>query len=268
MIEINHIFWHCLCMRVSRNVVEARREVLAGWLQNGRYLPLGDICRKLSVSEATARRDLTELEEAGRVRRTPGGALTDDSARFPTFSERLEDETVEKQDLARQVLPHLLSGFTIYVDGGTSPFFLARVLPEASIAKLQVVTNSLPVVEYLAGTGVSLHVPGGDLVPRQSLLVGERAEHALRRWRFDAAIFGAEAVNRRGIWNSTPAVVSLQKAAMERAKASFFLVTSSKLGKETKTFLCGWSQPIRLITDKSPQFVAKHGIPVETLEAL
>jgi DeoR/GlpR family transcriptional regulator of sugar metabolism len=99
-------------------------------------------------------------------------------------------------------------------------------------------------------------------------LVGAKAEQALGRWRFDVAIFGAEAVNRRGVWNSAPAVVSLQKAAMERARTSFFLVTSSKLGKETKNFLCGWSQPIRLITDKPPQFVVKHGIPAETVEAL
>ena len=254
-------------MRVSRNVVEARREVLAGWLQSGRYLPLGEICRKLSVSEATARRDLAELEEAGRIRRTPGGALTEYSQRFPTFSERLKKDTVEKQSLARQVLPYLLSGFTIYVDGGTSPFFLARILPEARISKLRVVTNSLPVVEYLAGTGVSLHVPGGDLVPRQSLLVGEKAEQSLGKMRFDAAIFGAEAVNRRGIWNSTPAVVSLQKSAMERARTSFFLVTSSKLGQETKTFLCGWDRPVRLITDASPRVIVQNGIPAEAVES-
>jgi DeoR/GlpR family transcriptional regulator of sugar metabolism len=248
-------------------VVEARREVLAGWLQSGRYLPLGEICRKLSVSEATARRDLAELEDAGRIRRTPGGALTEYSQRFPTFSERLKKETVEKQSLARQVLPYLLSGFTIYVDGGTSPFFLARILPEARISKLRVVTNSLPVVEYLAGTGVSLHVPGGDLVPRQSLLVGEKAEQSLGKMRFDAAIFGAEAVNRRGIWNSTPAVVSLQKSAMERARTSFFLVTSSKLGQETKTFLCGWDRPVRLITDASPRVIVQNGIPAEAVES-
>lgn len=254
-------------MRVSKNVVEARREVLAGWLQSGRYLPLDEICRKLSVSEATARRDLAELEEAGRIRRTPGGALAEYSQRFPTFSERLKKETVEKQGLARQVLPYLLSGFIIYIDGGTSPFFLARILPEARIPGLRVVTNSLPVVEYLAGTGVSLHVPGGDLVPRQSLLVGEKAEQALEKRRFDVAILGAEAVNRRGIWNSTPAVVSLQKAAMRRARTSFVLVTSSKLGHETKTFLCGWDRPFRLITDASAKALAQNGIPAEAVEA-
>ncbi|MEY5062961.1 MAG: hypothetical protein RLZZ112_925 [Verrucomicrobiota bacterium] len=247
--------------------MEARREVLAGWLQSGRYLPLGEICRKLSVSEATARRDLAELEEAGRIRRTPGGALAEYSRRFPTFSERLKKETLEKQGLARQVLPYLLSGFTIYVDGGTSPFFLARILPEARISRLRVVTNSLPVVEYLTGTGVSLHVPGGDLVARQSLLVGEKAEQSIAKMRFDAAIFGAEAVNRRGIWNSTPAVVSLQKSAMEKARTSFVLVTSSKLGQETKTFLCGWDRPVRLITDASPRVIAQNGIPAEAVEA-
>ena len=253
-------------MRVSKKVVEARREVLAGWLQNGRYLPLGEICQKLSVSEATARRDLNELQEAGRIRRTPGGALMDYSRRFPTFSERLQKEPVEKQGLARQVLPYLLSGFTIYVDGGTTPYFLAQALAETRVAKLRVVTNSLPVVEFLSGTGISLHVPGGDLLSRQSLLVGPRAEEAIRAWRFDAAILGAEAVNQRGIWNSTPAVVSLQKAVMQKSRSTFFLIPSSKIGLEAKSFLCGWNRSIRLITDASPRAIMQKRIPVKAVE--
>ena len=60
-------------MRVSKNVVEARRQLLADLLQNQRYLPLEQICIRLSISAATARRDLSELERTGRIRRTPGG---------------------------------------------------------------------------------------------------------------------------------------------------------------------------------------------------
>jgi hypothetical protein len=40
-------------MRVPKNVVEARSQLLADLLQNQRYLPLEQVCFRLSISEAT-----------------------------------------------------------------------------------------------------------------------------------------------------------------------------------------------------------------------
>ena len=46
-------------MRVPIHVVEARREKLAALIERYRYLPVGELCRHLGVSEATARRGPT-----------------------------------------------------------------------------------------------------------------------------------------------------------------------------------------------------------------
>lgn len=248
-------------MKVAQIVVDARRRLLGDLLRSRRYLPLEQICERLAISPATARRDLIELQRTGKVRRTPGGALTDFSDKFPSFSERLAVQSIRKDELARKVLPLLLSGFTIYLDGGTTPYALARLLPEADIPGLKVVSNSLPVVEFLANSGVSLHIPGGDLVPRQSLLLGPRAVRELQSWKFDLAIFGAEGATRVGLWNSAPQVVALQKAAMKQSLQSIFLISSEKVGHRTKTFLSGWEKKIRLISDASFQQLATHGIP-------
>jgi len=48
-------------MRVPLHVVEARREKLAALIDRHRYLPVHELCRRLGVSEATARRDLASL---------------------------------------------------------------------------------------------------------------------------------------------------------------------------------------------------------------
>ena len=64
-------------MKVARHVIEARREAIAKLLGNVGYVPVLEICKQFNVSEATARRDLTELESQRRLTRTHGGALSD-----------------------------------------------------------------------------------------------------------------------------------------------------------------------------------------------
>ena len=56
MIEYDHINFYLGPMRVSQSVVNSRRKLLAELLDRGRYLPLEQICRRLSISAATARR--------------------------------------------------------------------------------------------------------------------------------------------------------------------------------------------------------------------
>ena len=48
-------------MRVPRHIVESRHERLRGLIRTDGFLPVGEICRRLGVSEATARRDLSAL---------------------------------------------------------------------------------------------------------------------------------------------------------------------------------------------------------------
>lgn len=248
-------------MRVPQTVVDSRRKLLAEMLDQGRYLPLDQICRRLSISPATARRDLEELERSGRIQRTPGGALARFTSRFPTFHERLTQQGPAKQGLAREVLPYLLSGFTVYIDGGTTPYVLARMLPEAEIPGLRVVTNSLPVVEFLAATPVSVHILGGDMVPRQSLLIGAHAVRAMESWKFDLAVLGAEGITQQGVWNSAPEVVDLQRAAITQARQSFVLMTADKIGRSTACLLGALGKNLRLVTDAGPRPLAAQKIP-------
>ena len=122
------------------------------------------------------------------------------------------------------------------------------------------VTNSLPVVEYLAATPVSVHVLGGDMVPRQSLLIGSHAVRAMQAWKFDLAVFGAEGVTRQGVWNSAPEVVALQRAAIAQSQQSFVLLTSEKLGRSTSSFLGPLGKNLRLVTDATPRQLAAQNI--------
>ncbi len=61
--------------------VERRKTILNFLAKNG-SASVAELCRHLSVSEMTIRRDLSELEKQGPVLRTYGGATVTESAFF------------------------------------------------------------------------------------------------------------------------------------------------------------------------------------------
>ena len=85
-------------MKVARHIIEARREAIAKLLSKVGYVPVLEICKQFNVSEATARRDLTELENQRRITRTHGGALSDFNRNFPPLDDRkIEDAEAKRK---------------------------------------------------------------------------------------------------------------------------------------------------------------------------
>src|SRR5688572_19226460 len=109
-------------MKVPLHIVEARRAQLAGILASEGYLPLAEVCQRLGVSEATARRDLAALAGENAITRTHGGALVEYSQRFPSFRERLAEGDDAKRRIAVAARRLLKGGMTIWCDGGTTVY--------------------------------------------------------------------------------------------------------------------------------------------------
>ncbi len=103
---------------------------------------------------------------------------------------------------------------------------------------------------------------------RQSLLIGERAVRALRDWKIDVSVLGAEGVTEAGFWNSAPEVVALQKAAMENSNKNYVLVTAEKIGHRTGALLASWEAGLRLITDATVRQLDAENIPTTGMEKL
>src|SRR5580693_9146952 len=97
-------------MRVALEVIKSRREQLAGLLQQHGYLPLAQVCERLKISEATARRDLATLARDKIITRTYGGALMDVNQRFPSFRERQAREHTAKYQIAMAARKQLMPG--------------------------------------------------------------------------------------------------------------------------------------------------------------
>lgn len=259
--------------RVAIEVVESRRKRLAGFLQSSGYLPVAELCRRLNVSEATCRRDLTMLVNRDQVRRTFGGALGVQQsptlgqfdAGFASFRARRRLAASSKSRLARRAVRLIKRRQTIFLDAGTTTFRVMEELIRRPPDRLTVVTHSLMVALHLSSVeGVTVHLLGGQVLYRQGLTLGSRTELAARAFDFDLALLGAEAFNNAGIFNSQEDVVRLQKNVVSRSKSVRFLMDKTKAGQAAPVPVFRWDRwprgDVRLLSDAGAALLRKNRV--------
>lgn len=248
-------------MRVADHVVKARRQRLAGLLARHHYLSLGELCDRLEVSEPTARRDLAALAAEHTITRTRGGALVEYNQKFPSFRDRLGRASAVKRRIGAAAARLLQPGQTVWLDGGTTVYYVAEALADRRPEGLVVVTHNMPAAELLADLGdVDVHLLGGQYFRRTSLLLGPRTVSAARRWRFDVALLGVEGIDPAGLWNSLRDVVSLQRAVIRASGLSVVCADTVKLGRKAPEFLCPMGGVDRILSDAPAAAFGEAGL--------
>ena len=255
-------------LKVALHIVSARREKLAAWLQQRSYVPLNEVCARFQISEATARRDLVALSTGKQIRRTHGGALGEYYHRFPTFLERQRIASEGKQAIAKQAMRLIQPGMTCFFDAGTTIFAIAEELQRSPVVPMTALTNSIPVAELLAPVkGIGSHLLGGEVIPRQSALVGPIARKALGFYHIDVAFLGVEGIEAKGAWNSEDEVVELQRSLIKSAGQVVLCVDRTKMGRTAPVFLTRWKTIDLLLTDATDQEAGAAGVPGAFLSA-
>jgi DeoR/GlpR family transcriptional regulator of sugar metabolism len=257
-------------MRVPQHLVDRRREELRSLIRRDGFLPVAEICRRLGVSEATARRDLVAVEANGHITRTYGGALADYNSAFASLDERSGRARPAKARIAEKAAAHIPRSGTIFLDAGTTIQAVARALTRRrDLSHLVVATNSLAAASVLGGaTGVELHVVGGMFLNRQAALMGARAIRALDEWTFDAAFLSGEGMDDAGISNSHESIAEFQRAVLRQTVRIYFCLDASKLGRSTPHRVAPWKQLSALITDAAPKRLAELGIALPTAKLI
>ena len=248
-------------MRVADHIVHARREKLASLLQQHQYLPIGEVCVRLGVSEPTARRDLAALEQRHAITRTHGGALAEYNQRFPSFRDRTADGAEAKRRIGVAARRILRPGQVVWLDGGTTLFAVAQAIADDPIPDLTIVTNNLPAADLLGDSDkVAVYLLGGRYLRRSSVLLGGNAIADVKAWTFDCALLGAEGLTPEGFWNTVPDVVALQRAVMARAACRVVCLDAAKVGRSAPAPLGPVEEFSRILTDAGSDLFRAAGI--------
>jgi DeoR family fructose operon transcriptional repressor len=151
-----------------------RLDLIEQHIREHKYSDLHTLAGKFSISLSTVRRALDELEARGVLRRHHGGASlvgTDEVEKEFDFIARDERMAGEKYAIALAVAGQVQPGMTIFLDGGTSTYAVARLLVNK---RLQVITNSLPIAGLFGEIGsLETIVTGGSIHSRLGVMVAQ-----------------------------------------------------------------------------------------------
>ena len=131
-------------------LAEERRFRIREILSRERTVTASELIRMLGVTAATIRRDLAALEKEGVLVRSHGGAVSrTSSTNFqPSYEALGRSNRAEKQAIAREAERLILDGETVFLEGSTTVYELARRLLHRN--RLTVITNSPPIVERIS----------------------------------------------------------------------------------------------------------------------
>lgn len=209
----------------------------------------------LDASPATIRRDLTRLEEEGRIVRVHGGAKLP-GAESPVDTHRLSgtpfDQSIslhlpQKKAIGRAAAALCANGEGIMIDGGTTTL---QMCPHLDGKDTQVLTNSLHIVNALlpqAGTRVLL--PSGTVFREQNIVLAPAGEDSMPRFHAPKLFMGAASVGPQGVMQADVILVAAERRLIDRAEQVILMVDSSKFRSSSGAIVCGLDEVDVLITD-------------------
>lgn len=230
-----------------------RVDLIEKYIREQRYADLHTLAARFNISQSTARRALDELEARGVLRRHHGGASVidpDEIAREYDFVTQDQDRGDEKFAMASLIAERVMPGMTVLIDGGTSPYAVARLL----IGKrLRVITNSLPVAGLFSDvSSVETIVTGGNINNRVGVLVGPHCDEMLERVHADIAILGATGINAQGLWAHTLPIAATQRKMIAAADQTVFALDHSKFERKALVLTTAFHSTHTIVTDAEP----------------
>ena len=235
---------------------------------------ISDLALALDVSEMTVRRDIDALAEAGQIEKVHGGAVAIFEASNisePPFKATSMREQAAKDAIAATAAELVKPGSSIALMGGSTVFAMAKYI--SHIPRITVVTNSLPVSDYLHREGNQDQVvilTGGMRTPTDSF-VGEFTIAALQRLNLDLAFIGTHGVDIQGGFSSPNLYeAETNRSVRQRAKKFVVLADHTKFGKVGFSTFAQLNETDLLITDSAidPKAMATLREHVKTIEVV
>jgi len=193
-----------------------------------------ELCDLFDVSPATIRNDLRDLEMAGKLLRTHGGAMVRQrTGSETTLAVRAIENVEAKKKIALAAIECIEDGDTLILDVGTTIYELAKLVVERR--KTTIVTNDLN-IGLLADDHpeTEIYLLGGRTRPGYHCTLGPSAIDDLKDVAVDKAFLGTNGLDvDYGASTPDPNHGEVKKAMFSAASKRYLLCDASKIGKRS-----------------------------------
>lgn len=246
---------------------ERQKQILSLLSKQGR-LSINEIVEQFSISVATARRDLESLASQGKAQRVHGGVIAVEQAppELPIL-ERENEQADEKARIGLSAANLVADKETVFLGSGTTVLEVARHLRNRK--NLTVITNSLPVLNALAGAeGITVISLGGMLRDSEMSFIGHITEQALTEVRADKVIMGTRGLSlEHGLTNDYLQETLTDRAILKIGREVILVADHTKVNRVATALLAPLDSMQTFVTDskadkKFIQALKKQGIQV------
>jgi DeoR/GlpR family transcriptional regulator of sugar metabolism len=252
----------------TRLLTDQRRDQIVTLIEAQGTVTNEDLVRRFGVSLMTVWRDLTGLEDAGRLRRVRGGATRVERRpepgpyAEPFYMSKQVINQANKDRIARYAAAHFIAdGDIILMEAGTTVAAMARYLP--AYRQLTVVGNGLGTMNELAKQlpSVTVFCCGGLLRDVGLTFVGPQAEAYFRQINAHTCFLSATGITTsEGVTDPNLLEIQVKRAMADSAARVVLLMDSTKFGVRSLARIFDVREVDVLITDA--------GAPPEMLEAI
>jgi DeoR family transcriptional regulator of aga operon len=217
-------------------------------------LGVGEAAELLGVSEATIRRDFSELAKRQLVARNHGGVVATSVAYELPYRYRSSRADDDRARVAEAAAALVRTGQVIGLNGGTTTTATSRAITArddlASDGEITIVTNALNIAtEAVLRPHVQCVSLGGVARPESYEVTGPLAQLVLQQLWLDVAIVGVNGLSaREGATCRHEEEAAIIRAMIERSRQVICVATGEKLGMRTFASICPAERIDHLVT--------------------
>ncbi|HLF85321.1 MAG TPA: DeoR/GlpR family DNA-binding transcription regulator [Blastocatellia bacterium] len=230
--------------------------ILRELLRNGQ-VSVDSLAKSFNVSAATIRRDLTDLERQGLLRRNHGGAVSvapmlyEAFRHVSSFQEQEQECVAEKRRIGLAAAGLIGDGEIIAIGAGTTTTLVARSIRHRKA--ITVVTNAVNIAMELSHLpDIKVCVTGGYLSGDWFAVVGDMAQRNVSEIFVDKVFIGVDGFHsEHGLTTNYPDQAAIHRTMMRQARQRVVVADHRKIGLVGTSLIWPAADIDILVTDKA-----------------
>lgn len=213
-------------------LTQERFQAILNLLNEKDAVTVAELTQYLNTSESTIRRDLTTLDEMGKLKKVFGGATSVKQTAGVLESAVSSRESVmnsEKNAIAEYAASLIHDNDFVYIDAGTTT---SRLVDYISNNKATYVTNGVLHARKLILKGLDAYMVGGKIKPITEAVVGATAIKSISGFNFTKSFMGTNGIDlEAGLTTPDIEESSIKKKVIEKSYMTFILADHTKFNK-------------------------------------
>ena len=232
---------------------EERKLLILDYINENQAVSAAELMQQFDASEATIRRDLTEMDKKGLIQKVHGGAvsLNNQISQDYNVSDREEKNLEEKVAIAKYAASLISDNEIVYIDAGTTT---GQIINYITAKNVIFVTNAIVHAQKLGALGHEVYLPAGKLKSTTEAIIGSTCYESISKYNFHLAFVGTNAVtHERGFMTPDPEEAKIKEYALKHAHSPYILCDHGKIDMTSSVSFADYTDACIITSGKVPK---------------